>query len=103
MKAAVSHIKWITTMVSLLSLTIIVPSAVWQGKKLRKKHKFFCEKNCGMSKSDGLGGIVKSYASRAVCGERQTIRNAKELVYFSNENLLDRMEGNELMLNRLFF
>ena len=90
MKAAALHIKWRTTTVALFSLNIFVASAVWQGKMFRKKYRFFCEKNRGKSKSDDLGGIVKSYASRAVCGERQVIRDTKELVAFSNENLVGR-------------
>ena len=73
MKAAALHIKWRATTVALLSSNIFVHSAVWQGKMFRKKHRFFYEKNHGKSKSDDLGGIVKSSASRAVCGERQVI------------------------------
>ena len=73
MKAAALHIKWRATTVALLSSNIFVHSAVWQGKMFRKKHRFFYEKNRGKSKSDDLGGIVKSSASRAVCGERQVI------------------------------
>ena len=73
MKAVALHIKWRATTVALLSSNIFVHSAVWQGKMFRKKHRFFYEKNRGKSKSDDLGGIVKSSASRAVCGERQVI------------------------------
>ena len=73
MKAAALHIKWRATTVALLSSNIFVHSAVWQGEMFRKKHRFFYEKNRGKSKSDDLGGIVKSSASRALCGERQVI------------------------------
>ena len=31
----------------------------------------FCETSHGKSKPDGLGGVIKSFASRAVCGQRE--------------------------------
>ena len=43
-----------------------------------KTTQIFCETSHGKSKSDGLGGVVKSYATRAVCGKHIYIRNAKE-------------------------
>ena len=65
----------------------------------------FCETSHGQSKSGGLGGVVKSYASHAVCGERKVIWDAKELVNFFNENLVVQhaYESNKPMLNRIFF
>ena len=35
-----------------------------------KTIQIFCETSLGKSKSDGFGGVVKSYATRAVCGKR---------------------------------
>ena len=40
------------------------------------------------SKSDGLGGAFKSFASRAVCGERRVIIIAEELMAFFKEALV---------------
>ena len=70
-----------------------------------KTTQVFCETSHGKSKSDGLGSVVKSYATRAVCGERMVIRDAKELVDFFNETLVvkDAYESNKPMLNRIFF
>ena len=53
-----------------------------------KTTRVFCETNYGKSKSDGLWGVIKLYASCVVCGEREVIRDAKELFDFFNENLL---------------
>ena len=39
-----------------------------QRKKI-KTTKVFCETSHGKSKSDGLGGVIKSITSCAVCGE----------------------------------
>ena len=47
-----------------------------------KPTRIFCETSHGKSKSDGLGGIVKSYASGSVCSEKTIIRDAKELYQF---------------------
>ena len=70
-----------------------------------KTTRIFCETSHGKSKSDGLGGVVKSFASRAVCGERRIIRNAKELTDFFDEMLVVKsaIESHRPMLNRLFF
>ena len=76
---------------------------------LAKRHikttRVFCETSHGKSKSDGLGGVIKSYASRAVCGERRVIRDAKELFTFFDETLVVKAayESNKPMLNRRFF
>ena len=42
-----------------------------------KTSHIFTKTSHGKWKSDGLGGVVKSFASRAVCGKRHIIRNAK--------------------------
>ena len=70
-----------------------------------KTTSIFCETSHGKSKSDGLGGVVKCYASRSVFGEKTIIRNGKELFQFYEENLVvrDAFESNKPMLNRLFF
>ena len=70
-----------------------------------KTTRVFCETSHGKSKSDGLGGVLKSYASRSVCGEQTVIRNAKELFDFLNETLAVKndIESQKPMLNRLFF
>lgn len=49
--------------------------------------RIFYETSHGKSKSDGLGGVIKSYASREVCGEKKVIRKAEELSKFLEENL----------------
>ena len=65
----------------------------------------FCETSHGKSKSDGLGGMVKAFATRAVCDERRIIRNAKELTDFFNETLVVKsaIESHRPMLKWLFF
>ena len=70
-----------------------------------KTTRVFCETSHGKSKSDGLGGVIKSYASCAVCGEREVIRGAKELFDFFNENLVVKAayESSKPMLNHVFF
>ena len=49
-----------------------------------KTTRIFCETSHGKSKSDGLAGFVKSYATRAVCGKQNYIPNANELFDFLN-------------------
>ena len=70
-----------------------------------KTTRIFCKTSHGKSKSDGLGGVMKSYATRAVCGERIYIQNAKELFDFLHGTLdvEDAYESNKLILNRKFF
>ena len=70
-----------------------------------KTTRVFCETSYSKSKSDGLGGVIKSYASRAVCGEPEVIRDAKELFDFFNVNLAVKAayETSKPMLNRVFF
>ena len=70
-----------------------------------KTTKVFCETSHGKSKSDGLGGVIKSNASCAVCGEREVIRDAKELFDFFNQNLVVKAayESSKPMLNCAFF
>ena len=41
--------------------------------------RVYFETSHGKSKSDGLGGIVKGYASRKVASKNVLIRNTKEL------------------------
>ena len=64
----------------------------------------FCETSHGKSKSIRLGGVVKAFATSAVCGERRIIRNAKELTDFFNEMLVVKsaIESHQPMLNWLF-
>ena len=47
----------------------------------------YFETSHGKSKSDGLGGVVKGYASREVASKNVLIRNAKELYEFCKEKL----------------
>jgi len=70
-----------------------------------KTTRIFCDTSHGKSKYDGLGGVVKSFATCAVCGERRIIRNAEELTNFFNETLVVKsaIESNHPMLNRMFF
>ena len=70
-----------------------------------KTSGIFCETSHGKSKSDGLGGVVNSFVTRAVCGERRLIRDAKELTDFFDEMLVVKsaFESHRPMLNRLFF
>ena len=74
-------------------------------KRNVKTTRIFCETSHGKSKSDGLGGVVKSFASRAVCGERRIIRNAKELSEFWDQTLtvISAVDSHKPMLNRRFF
>ena len=70
-----------------------------------KTTRVFCERSYGKAKSHGLLGVVKLYASCAVCGEREVIRDAKELFDFFNENLVVKAayESSKPMLNCVFF
>ena len=70
-----------------------------------KTTQIFCETSHGKSKSDGFGGVVKSYATRAVCGKRIYIRNVKELLDFlhGTDDVEDVYESSKPMLNRKFF
>ena len=65
----------------------------------------FCETSHEKSKSDGLGGVVKAFASCAVCSEQRVIRDAKELTDSFDKTLEVKStnESNRAMLNRLFF
>ena len=45
------------------------------------------ETSHGKSKSDGLGGVVKSFVSRSVNSEGTVVRNAMEFYQFCTENL----------------
>ena len=65
----------------------------------------FCKTSHGKSKSDGLGGAVKSFASRAIFGEGLIICDAKELFEFFETNLTlkDVLDNDKPMLNRHFF
>ena len=73
-------------------------------RKTKTTH-VFCETSHGKSKSDGLGGGVKSFASHAVYGERLIIRDAKELFEFFETNLIvkDVLDNDKPMLNWRFF
>ena len=69
-----------------------------------KTTRIFCETSHGKSKSDGLGGVIKSFVYRDVCGSEKIIRNAKELYDYCIENLtVHNVENGKPMLNRLFF
>ena len=73
-------------------------------RRVKTSH-LFIETNHGKSKSDGLGGVVKSFASRAICGERRVIRNAEEFTVFFKETSVVKsaVESHHPMLNRSFF
>ena len=64
----------------------------------------YFETSHGKSKSDGLWGIAKGYASREVAATNTVIRNATELYQFCNEKLtVSSSDEHKKMLNRLFF
>ena len=63
----------------------------------------YFETSHGKSKSDGLGGVVKGYASREVASKNVLIRNAKELYEFCKEKLEVTNSEKGKMLNWLFF
>ena len=67
--------------------------------------RIFWDTSRGKSKSDGLGGVVKAFASRAVCSERRIIRDAKQLIDLLDKTLKVKSanDSNRPMLNRLFF
>ena len=65
--------------------------------------RLFFETSHGKSKSDGLGGVVKSFVSRAVSGEKVFIRNAKELYDFCCTYLTVSDNTGSVMNNRKFF
>ena len=69
-----------------------------------KTTRIFCETSHGKSKSDGLGGVIKSFVYHNVCGSENIIRNTKELYDYFIENLtVHNVENGKPMLNRLFF
>ena len=71
-----------------------------------KFYKFwvYFEISHGKSKSDGLRGVAKGYASREVAATNTVIRNAAELYQFCNEKLtVLGSDEHKKMLNRLFF
>ena len=64
----------------------------------------YFETNHGKSKSDGLAGVVKRYASREVAATNTVIRNAAELYEFCYEKLtVLGSDEHKKMLNCLFF
>ena len=69
-----------------------------------KTTRIYFESSHGKSKSNGLGGVVKAFVSRAVSTEKVVIRDAKELFDYCNENLtvIDNTNDDRNMLNRVF-
>lgn len=66
--------------------------------------RVYFETSHGKSKSDGLGGVVKGYASRDVAASNTIIRNASELYQFCNNKLtVIDSDQHKKMLNRIFF
>ena len=62
-------------------------NAVWLfAKRGRHTDHVYFESSHGKGPSDGLGGVIKSLASTAVCAEKLIIRDGKELFDF----LIDR-------------
>ena len=49
--------------------------------------QLYFETSHGKSKSDGLGGVVKSFVSRSVNSEGTVVRNTMEFYQFCTENL----------------
>lgn len=95
-----------------LSIMMVVPpsSSVLRAfsslaRRPVKTTRVFCETSHGKSKSDGLGGVVKSFATRVLCGERHIIRNAEDFTNFFNETLVVKsaIESHYPMLNWMFF
>ena len=65
--------------------------------------RVYFETSHDKGKSDGLGGVVKGYASREVASENVLIRNAKQLYEICKGKLeVTNLEKGK-MLNRLFF
>ena len=56
----------------------------------------------GKSKSDGLGGVIKSFVSRAVASEGVIIRTASELYQFCQEHLTNISKEKSIVRNRFF-
>ena len=52
--------------------------------------RLYFETSHGNSKSDGLGGVVKSFVSRSINSEGTIVRNAMEFYQFCTENLTFR-------------
>ena len=69
-----------------------------------KTTRIYTETSHGKSKSDGVGGVVKCYASRSVCSEKTVMRDAKEFHQFCHDRLqvLDAFDSPKPMLNRIF-
>ena len=64
----------------------------------------YFETSHGKSKSDGLGDVVKGYASREVAATNTVVQNAAELYQFCNEKLtVLGSDEHKKMLNHLFF
>ena len=66
--------------------------------------RIYFETSYGKSKSDGLGGVVKSYCSAAVNSGDANIRDASELFDFCNKDLTvtERSDQEGIMKNRVF-
>ena len=67
--------------------------------------RIYFETAHGKSKSDGLGGVVKSYCSSSVNSGEETIGDCQELMDFCFENLSmeNRSIEEGIMVNRMFF
>ena len=64
--------------------------------------RVFFETLHGKSKSDGLGGVIKSYVSREVAANEVIIRNGKEMFDLCVSKLTVHDNDNEKMLSRHF-
>ena len=71
-----------------------------------KTTRIYTETCHGKSKSDGVGGVVKCYASRSVSKKflKTVMHNAKEFHQFCHDRLqvLDAFDSPKPMLNRIF-
>ena len=67
--------------------------------------RIFFETSHGKSKSDGLGGVVKGFATHEVNAREVIIRNPTELFEFCLEKLTikDNPDKKKALLNRVFY
>ena len=64
--------------------------------------RLYFETSHGKSKSDGLGGVVKSFVSQTVASEKVIIRNASELYDFCTQYLTIQDREDTVVRNRSF-
>ena len=68
-----------------------------------KSIRIYFETSHGKSKSDGLGGVVRSCASCKVCSTTLIIQNARELLEYCEKRLTVLHAQDKTMVNCCFF